>query len=175
MFIAPTDSNTQTITYNMRMLISDNQINPIAWEVSKIEDTIPKGLTQVVLKQDTFDPNRDNRELMIADYYKSNVEPEKQSEIIPDIKITYNSSAAIKVGGSYKIFSAASKDTTFDDALISWSIDGLSKEDYSSILSSNIIKIKANRDFNLIGKVFILSLFYNEKVVDQIPVEVISL
>lgn len=175
MFIAPTDSNTQTITYNMRMLISDNQINPIAWEVSKIEDTIPKGLTQVVLKQDTFDPNRDNRELMIADYYKSNIEPEKQPEIIPDIKITYNSSAAIKVGGSYKIFSAVSKDTTLDNALISWSIDGLSKEDYSSILSSNSIKIKANRDFTLIGKVFILSLFYNEKVVDQIPVEVISL
>lgn len=175
MFIIPTDSNAQTITYNMRMLISDNQINPIAWEISKIEDTIPKGLTQVVLKQDTFDPHRDNKELMIADYYKSNIEPEKQPEIIPDIKIKYNASAAIKVGGSYKIFSAVSDDAALDDTLISWSIDGLSEDDYSSILSSNTIKIKASRDFTLIGKVFTLTLSYDGKVVDQISVEVISL
>ena len=171
----PATPETQTITYNMRMLISKNQINPIAWEVSKIEDISPVGIIKVVFKQDTFDPHRDNKELMIADYYKSNIEPEKQPEIIPDIKIKYNASAAIKVGGSYKIFSAVSDDAALDDALISWSIDGLSKEDYSSILSSNTIKIKANRDFTLIGKVFALTLSYDGKVVDQISVEVISL
>ena len=52
----------------MRFLISDNKINPIAWEVSKTEDTNPVGITKVILKQDFFDPNRDNKELMIADY-----------------------------------------------------------------------------------------------------------
>ena len=34
-FIVPTNEITQTINYNMRFLISDNKVNPIAWEVSK--------------------------------------------------------------------------------------------------------------------------------------------
>lgn len=105
--LLPSTPLTQTITYNMRFLISDNQINPIAWEVSKIEDTSPKGVTFITLKQDVFNPNRDNKELMIADYYKSNIIPDEE-DVIPDsedIKIKYSSSATIKVGGSYKIFS----------------------------------------------------------------------
>ena len=43
------------------MLISDNQINPTAWEVSKIEDLSPRGITIVTLKQDVFNENIANK------------------------------------------------------------------------------------------------------------------
>lgn len=32
----PTNEDTKTITYNIRTLISNNDIHPIAWTVSKI-------------------------------------------------------------------------------------------------------------------------------------------
>ena len=32
----PTNEDTKTITYNIRTLISNNDIHPIAWSVSKI-------------------------------------------------------------------------------------------------------------------------------------------
>ena len=60
-FIVPTNQETQTIDYNMRFLISDNKKNPIAWEVSKREDTFPVGITKITMKQSLFNPNTDNR------------------------------------------------------------------------------------------------------------------
>lgn len=177
-FILPTTPLTQEITYNMRFLISDNQINPIAWEVSKIEDTSPKGITYVTLKQDFFNPNRDNKELMIADYYKSNIEPEENTSDILDVthmKIKYSSSATVKVGGSYKIFSIFSDCSSIDHNKVLWTIDGLDESEYNSILSEDKIKIKVAKEYRLIGKVFTLKLFYDNKLMDAIEVEVISL
>lgn len=180
-FWCPSTPEVQTITYNMRFLISDNKINPIAWEVSKTEDTNPVGITKVILKQDFFDPNRDNKELMIADYYKSNIEPE-QEETMPlkkKVKIKYSASPVIKVGGSYKAFAAVScdeQDETVDEKLISWKVNGLIEGDeYFSILSLNTIKIKAAKNYNLIGKVFTVTLFYDGVEADTIEVEVVSL
>lgn len=176
-FILPTNPITQTLSYNMRLLISDNQIEPIAWEISKIEDTMPVGITYFTIKQDLYNPNIDNKELMIADYYKSKVEPVKDDEddYRNDIKIKYNAQAAIKVGGSYKIFNAVSDIQDFDSSLISWKIEGISEDDYSTILSSNQIKIKSSKNYNLIGKVFTLNLLYEDHIVDSIQVEVIGL
>lgn len=173
--VLPTNPITQTLTYNTRLLISDNQTNPVAWEVSKTEDTNPIGITLITMKQDLFNPNTDNKDLMLADYYTNNMNPDNSLGSIPEITIKYSSSAAIKVGGSYKNFLAVSKQAELDDTLVSWSIDGLSENDYSSLLSPNTIKIKANRDFTLIGKTFDLKLFYDGKLVDQIKVEVIAL
>lgn len=176
-FILPTNPVVQTLDYNMRLLISDNRINPIAWEVSKIEDTMPVGITYFTIKQDLFNPNVDNKELMIADYYKSKVEPiEEEMAMIPqDIKIKYSSSAAIKVGGSYKIFTAISDTVDIDLSSVSWTIDGLTDEDYVTILSPGQIKIKSSKNYNLIGKVFTLNLYYDEKLADSLEVEVIGL
>lgn len=174
-FILPTNPITQTIEYNMRFLISDNKKEPIAWEVSKIEDTFPVGVIYITVKQDLFNPSTDNKELMIADYYKSEIMPKPEIEIDrPDIHIKYNNSPEIKVGGSYKVFNAVSE-LNFDESKITWSIEGIDEENYSSLLSSNQIKIKAARNFNLIGTVFTLNLLYEEKVVDSVEVEVIGL
>lgn len=175
--IMPTNPITQTLSYNMRLLISDNQIDPIAWEVSKIEDTIPIGITYFTIKQDLFNPNVDNRELMIADYYKSKVEPiEEEIAIVPkEVKIKYNTTAAIKVGGSYKIFTAVSSDEDYNTSFVSWVIEGLSEDDYTTLSTPGQIKIKSSKNYNLIGKVFTLKLLYEGQLADSVQVEVIGL
>lgn len=175
--IMPTNPITQTLTYNMRLLISDNKINPIAWEIAKVEDISPKGITFFTLKQDLFNPNVDNKELMIADYYKSKVVPSEDIEVIQntEVKIKYSATAAIKVGGSYKIFTADSREDNFDPSFVSWSIEGLSEKDYEIIQNPGQIKIKSKKDYNLIGKVFTLNLLYEGSLKDSVQVEVIGL
>lgn len=166
----PTNPETQTIYYNQRFLISDNQVNPIAWEVSKIEDTMPLGIIYVTIKQDLFNPATDNKELMIADYYKSQVQPEK-----PDKKhmIKFNAPAAVKVGGAFKTFSVT--DPLSEDSY-SWIIRGLDLNQY--IVDESIsgkIKIKMVKNYSLIGQAFTLDLYTNGKLSDSIQVEVASL
>lgn len=154
----------------MRFLISDNQINPIAWEVSKVEDTFPPGVIYITLKQDQFNPKTDNKELMIADYYKSPVTP---AETPTDAHIQYTGNAEIKVGGSYKSFSVTDMDGDF-----SWNIKGIPEDKYESIISdtNDQIKIKVTKDYELIGSTITLSLLDNKgDTISSVDIGVISL
>lgn len=165
-FILPMNSDTQTIYYNMRFLISSNQISPIAWEVSKVEDTFPPGVIYITIKQDQFNPVTDNKELMIADYYKSPLNP------IEENIIEYSGDAVVKVGGSYKLFSYDSGE------VYTWDINGIPDDKYDAVVNSeqNQIKIKIVEDYNLIGSTFTLSLLRDDGViVSSIEVGVISL
>ena len=182
--MVPTTPVTQLIDYNMRFLISVNQTNPIAWEVSKREDTFPPGITQIVLKQVPFNPMTDNKELMIADYYSSNIIPEKQEDAeikdqISELLIKHSTSATVKVGGSYKVFSVDPKDyKEYDPNLVTWKITGLDKQDYTTLLSPetpDTIKIKISKDYALIGKTFTLELYYSDSFVTSKEIEVVSL
>lgn len=170
-FIVPTNNISQTINYDCRLLISDNKINPIAWKVSKIEDTFPSGIIIFTLSQDAYDPNRDNKELMIADYYKSNIIPE-DNITKPSVHISYNGDPAIKVGGTFKTF------TVNGISFCDWAITGLSSTDYISEIPSsqlNAIKIKMNKDYSLIGRTFTLEASTGGTLIDSIEVEVVSL
>lgn len=168
-FIVPTNEITQTINYNIRFLISDNKINPIAWEVSKREDTFPVGITKVTLKQVLFNPNTDNKELMIADYYKDKVLDEKPET--EKYQISYSGKSQIKAGGSYKTYSIPNID------FCNWKIDNLPEDKYEAIApyNSNQIKIKIVKDYNLIGTVFQLSAYSQGNLLDSIDIEVISI
>ena len=56
----PTNSDTQTIIYNEHITISNNPLRRTAWEVTKVVDTEPAGLTKITLAQQLeYDP-RDN-------------------------------------------------------------------------------------------------------------------
>lgn len=165
--IIPYNNETKTLQYNTRLLISNNQDNPIAWEVSKIEDTFPPGVIFVTLKQNLFNPKTDNKELMIADYYESPVIPSTDKTTF----ITYNGEAEIKVGGSYKIFSADGIKDSFK-----WDIVGIPEDKYEYIIEGNEIKIKIVNDYNLIGSIITLSLLSeDEQILSSIEIGVVSL
>jgi len=47
----PTNSDTQTIIYNEHLTISNNSLRRTSWEVTKVVDTEPMGLTKLTLAQ----------------------------------------------------------------------------------------------------------------------------
>ena len=139
---------------------------PIAWKISKIEDTLVDGITRFTMTQEMFDPARDNAELLIGNYYESAVEPEiletEETPTISDLEITYSGSPAVKAGGGYKKFALK---TRIDGKLVdcteevNWSIDfpdgDLSKLETS--VEGNVFRVKCKNDYFLIGKTFTIT------------------
>ena len=172
-FILPDNPDTQRIYYNMRFLISADQINPIAWEVSKKEDTMPQGIIIYTIKQDLYNPSKDNKELMIADYYSSAITPTPEEEVISKkYDIHYSGSPVVKVAGSYKTFSVENPDV---DHTYTWNIVGLKPEDYKLISEDSFIKIKVAKNYNLIGTTFTLELYVDGSLSNTLECEVSAL
>ena len=126
----PTTPYTQTLSYNQRVIICDDGRSiPIVWELSKVLDTTPIGITRLTFKQVPADMQRDCGKYGLASWCpnKDNTDtkldvcktcPIKEPEYIdaalempilelPRGKITYNGKdAKLRVGGSAKTFSA---------------------------------------------------------------------
>lgn len=166
-FFVPTNDDTKTIYYDCKFLKSiPGRYPPIAWKISKIEDTLVDGITRFTMTQEMFDPARDNAELLIGNYYESAVEPEiLEAEEIPtvsDLEITYSGSPAVKAGGGYKKFMLKSRiDGKLVDCTenVEWSVD-FPDGDLLQLETSeadNIIKVKCKPDYSLIGKTFTIT------------------
>ena len=123
-FWLPWNSVSNEIFYNQRVILSMPMDVPITWQISKVENTIPKGVVSLALYQDTFNPKTDyvdksdpNHWRMYADYYKFPAEPEvdnaeSQEEIVPSGSCVVSSTTALfKVGGTWKTLTA----TLFDE------------------------------------------------------------
>ena len=180
----PTNNDTKTIFYDTKFLKSSpGRYPPLAWKVSKIEDTATEGISRFTMTQEQFNPVTDNAELMIADYYESAVEPElpemEEIPIISDLEITYSGKPAVRAGGGFKKFALKSRvngkliDCTGD---IEWSVDFLSGDStkLQTLIDGNIFKVKCINDYSLIGKTFTITAKtkYNSK---SLIVEVTSL
>lgn len=178
----PTNSDSLTIGYNKRFIISDERRRPLlVYKVSKIEDTQPIGLTTFKFTQETFDPVHDNEELMICNYYDSPIEPEP---INPDIittgiaTITYSGTKpTVKVGGSFKVFTPAFSDETVTVA--KWTISdangdiSANTENYTIEYDGDKLKLKVALNYNLIGTVLIIQLIGSDNSVAELSVEVV--
>ena len=166
-FWVPTNSDTKTILYGTKFLKSEaGRMPPLAYKVSKIEDTATIGITKFTMTQEMYDPAKDNAELLIGNYYLQNVQPEiLETEEIPtvsDLEITYSGKPAVRAGGGYKKFVLKSRvdgklvDCTED---VKWSVD-FSDGDLSQLETSatgNIFKVKCKPNYSLIGKTFTIT------------------
>lgn len=177
----PTNSDTLTIGYNQRFLISDEKrFPPICYQTSKIEDTQPLGLTKLKFTQETYNPIVDNYELMLADYYGSKITPEIPN-IAEDLKgvatITYNGTKpTVKVGGSWKIFTPVFSDetVTVDKWTISDENGNINNDtNYTIERDGDLLKFKVATNYNLIGKVLIVQLFGSNGSTAELSVEVV--
>lgn len=166
-FWVPTNSDTKTILYDTKFLKSEaGRMPPLAYKVSKIEDTATIGITKFTMTQEMYDPAKDNAELLIGNYYLQNVQPEiLETEEIPtvsDLEITYSGKPAVRAGGGFKKFSLKSRiDGKLVDCTeeVSWSID-FSDGDSAQLETSaagNIFKVKCKPDYLLIGKTFTIT------------------
>jgi hypothetical protein len=178
----PTNTSTQTIGYNQRFLISDvGRATALCYEVSKISDTSPVGLIKFSLAQTTFNENTDNVDLMIADYWASHAEPTEQDieqELAGTAAISYSgTTATVKVGGSWKVFTPAFSEegVTVDKWLISdENGDIISNADnYTIERDGERLKLKVARNYNLIGTVIIVQVIGSDGSSAELSVGVV--
>ena len=178
-----TNSDTQLIRPGHRFLISDvGRIPPICYSVSTITDTMPVGITKFVMAQDTFDPDHDNAELMLADYHRSVIEPIDE-RILPEVSsLTYISysgtQATIKVGGSYKTFTPtfSVSDTTVDKWIV---VDNDGKNvcedatNYTVVYDGDKLKLKVSANYYLIDKVLTIKVIGTDGSTAEVSVRVV--
>jgi hypothetical protein len=177
----PTNASTQTIGYNQRFLISDvGRVPALCYEVSKISDTSPIGLIKFSLAQTTFNEATDNVDLMIADYWASHIEPiepDIEQEFTKTATIDYSgTTATIKVGGSWKIFTPvfSNEGTTVNKWLISDENGDISDNaNYIIERDGEKLKLKVALNYNLIGTVIIVQVLGSDGSTAELSVEVI--
>lgn len=179
----PTNSETQTIGYNQRFLISDvGRIPALCYEVSKISDTSPVGLIKFSLAQTAFNESTDNTELMIADYWSDAIEPiesDIEAELTREAKISYTGqTTTIKVGGSFKTFtpSFTASDAKVKKWLVSDEVGDISRdgENYTIEYSGEQLKLKVARNYYLIGKILTIQVVGTDDSMAEIKIEVIG-
>ena len=61
--------DTRTIFYLQRFFMSNNDLEPKIYQVTKVTDINPQGIIKLSIKQDELNEKRDNIELRICDYY----------------------------------------------------------------------------------------------------------
>ena len=179
----PTTNDAVTIGYNQRFLISDERRSiPLAWEVSRVEDTQPFGITKLKLKQSTFNPSADDAGLMLADYSSDGIEP-----IVPNTEqkssgaatISYSGTKpTIKVGGSAKIFTPtfSTEGTTVSQWMVKYKEGEIGEEEiehYTIEYKGDLLKLSVAQNYNLIGKVLIVQVIGSDGSMAEVGVEVI--
>lgn len=143
--LLPLNSITDKIWYTddqsktMRVLVSAFTDHPIAWKISKVENSQPLGIQRLTLYQTFFEQNHDYIEKdsdgyiigMWADYFSDGVTPTDPftPTLLPSVYSKISASTdSLKVGGSYKtltlnIFKDSDDDITkeYSDATFTWS------------------------------------------------------
>lgn len=170
---------TNEVSKNMRVLVGSYTENPIAWQISKVENAQPLGIQKLTLYQDFYNQHRDYLERdcddniigMWANYYDSDmvpIDPDIPSPTVSPINNVIStissSSSSIKVGGSYKTLtinflnSETKEDVTdkFDNAQFEWNFY-IDEVEYKDIIckdvSFNQIKVKLSDDSSsVLGK-----------------------
>ncbi len=178
----PTTSDSAMVGYNQRFLISDERrTTPLAWEVSKIEDTQPFGITKIKMKQTTYDETHDNADLMLANYYDTAtepVEPDIEQELSGTASITFSGTKpTVKVGGSWKTFTPvfSVEGTTVAKWLISDENGDIGGDtNYTIEYVGETLKLKVSQNYYLIGKVIIVQVVGSDGSSAQVEIEIVG-
>lgn len=194
-FAAPMTKDTETLFYNIRMLIDTKVDMPRAWLISKVNRISPNGVCRITLAQDIFDQHNDYIEKdedgniigMWANYYKSNIQPIPIEEDNPTPSVTAKISCSgkpqFKIGGSSKTFTISYYDgnqEVQDHQIGTWSfsIDGESvPNELLTIVNTdeaNKIKVKFLGDDAYIGKILTITNTH-EDATASMQVEIIAL
>lgn len=128
----------------MRFMITDNQIHPKTYEITKVMDTFPLGATKIVLSQSHYNEHvdfcgadeeyfGDTNTHMICDFYKSSIKP--VSPIEPSIPTAWTLSKVsdkLYVNGSPQVIQAIPSSETTSTCEWHIFVDG---EDYTDKLT----------------------------------------
>jgi hypothetical protein len=171
-FWLPWNSVSNEIFYNQRVILSMPMDVPITWQISKVENTTPRGVVQLTLYQDTFNPKTDyvdksdpDHWRMYADFFKFPATPEaddseSQEPIMPLGSVVVSSTTALfKIGGGYKTLTATyftEEGAEIPAQSYSWSFrmdDGTEAEvETKPGATDNKIKVKFLGDDSYVGR-----------------------
>jgi hypothetical protein len=145
---------------------------PLTWQISKVENTKPRGVVSISLYQDQFNPKTDYIDKsdpyhwrMYADWFKFPATPEtddseSQEPIMPLGSVVVSSTTALfKIGGGYKTLTATyftEEGAEIPAQSYSWSFrmdDGTEAEvETKPGATDNKIKVKFLGDDSYVGR-----------------------
>ena len=183
-FWLPWNNLSSEIYYNQRIIVSMPMKTPITYRITKVENTIPKGVNMFTIYQDEFNQHTDfvclednNPDFkfgeMYADYWSyGEHDPVVEQEVTPENDyelILECAKNTIKLGGSYKTIKAKIIDKENNDITEefngfidwSWEIDKNDTEDMVEIINNDtdtIFKIKLSDkvDESYLDKILII-------------------
>lgn len=195
-FALPLNRDTEHLYYNTRLIIDAKVLTePRAWQVSKINRDVSKGVIVFTAVQDLFNQFTDkvflkengDVDYWIADWSKDKIEPENaipiNDEPLSSIisKITYSgTNNQIKVGGT-KTFTLSFyiDDLSVEHETGEWQFyigdENITDQLIITYPSPNKVRIKLPNNDDLIGKILSVVNTTSDGIVSSIDVELIAL
>lgn len=171
-FWLPYNSISSELYYNQRIIVSMPMETPITYVISKVENTIPKGVSMFTIQQDEFNQHTDlvclvdnHPDFKFGEMYADYFQPNEKSPIIEQetpstpLLLSLNvAKANIRIGGNYKTITAVIKDENnidvtnqyLNDITWDWNIEGDNTNNLVVIKNDikNIFKIKLSEKIN---------------------------
>lgn len=161
------DENTISLRHDMRFFLDRNKVEPTVFKLTQNDTTAmnyDKGILHLTVTEDQYNPDTDNIDEWLCDYVKPSVKS--------NIEIAYMGNPNVRIGGSYKIFTAVSLSP------VTWDI--IAKNDIKNQLTivtvptENKCKIKCNLEESLIGKSFTLQCTDSNGNIASVLVEIVG-
>lgn len=164
----PLDVETRKLRLDRRFLVDIEVDNPTAYKLINrnvtsgiFDEERQHGIYQITLQKSERSNDRDNYELMIADYFT----PKGNEPTGVNCEIIYTGKPVIKAGSVYKTFTAKFLDSDgniINDSAI-WNVAIIDEhQKYFNIINEgNVLKIKADNNIGIIGSKIKIEL-YNE-------------
>lgn len=143
------DENTISLRHDKRFFVDRNKTDPTVFRLTQNDTTALNydiGVVHLTVSEDQYNPDTDSIEEWICDYKKP-ISP-------TDIEITYIGRPYIRIGGSYKTFTANTTNSA------TWSIsatpDVQSCITLTPEIGKNVCKVKCSQNESIIDKSFTL-------------------
>lgn len=161
------DDNTISLRHDKRFFIDRNKIEPTVFKLTQNDTTAlnyDKGVVHLTVTEDQYNPDTDNIEEWLCDYNKP-VSPN-------NIEITYTGSPSIRVGGSYKTFTANTLTPVVWDIVATPDVQSCIT--LVPVIGENKCKIKCSQNENAIGKSFVLKCDDGVGNIGEITVNIVG-
>lgn len=175
--IIPMDNHTRKLHDGMRFILEISDTTPLVFKLTKYDGITGNNknikLLNLSLTQTVYDEDRDNADLMIADYYE-------QKTVAEDLKCRIDYESDEIALSSFGEFSAVFKNESDEnvETEFSWKIsdNDFDSENLILVYQNNKIKIIVKNNQNLVGKDFTLNVISDKgEIYASIKVKIIAL
>lgn len=175
--IIPMDNHTRKLHDGMRFILEISDTTPLVFKLTKYDGITGNNknikLLNLSLTQTVYDEDRDNADLMIADYYE-------QKTVAEDLKCRIDYESDEIALSSFGEFSAVFKNESDEnvETEFSWKIsdNDFDSENLILVYLNNKIKIIVKNNQDLVGKDFTLNVISDKgEIYASIKVKIIAL